>query len=66
MVRLPFAVGPDGRLRKARRSEPAFYLSDAGELIGVEPDEHSLGLATARFELNFPGRFGVAGKADAE
>jgi hypothetical protein len=66
MVRLPFAVGPDGRHRQARRGEQAFYLSDGGELIRVEPDEHSLGLATARFELNFQGRFSVAGKTDAE
>jgi hypothetical protein len=66
MVRLPFAVGPDGRLRRAQRLEPAFYLGDGGELIRVEPDEHSLGLATARFELHFQGRFGVAGETGAE
>ena len=66
MVRLPFAVGPDGRHRKARRGEPAFYLSDHGELVRVEPEERSLGLATARFELNFHGQFGGAGHTTAE
>jgi hypothetical protein len=66
IVRLPFAIGPDGRHRKARSSEPAFYLSDQGELVRVEPEERSLGLATARFELNFHGQFGGAGHTTAE
>lgn len=43
MIRLPF-VGPRRR---------AVYLSDHGDLIPVQSHERSLGLPTARFELNF-------------
>jgi hypothetical protein len=60
MVRLPFAIEPDGRSRKARRSDAAFYLSDQGQPVRVKRNEHSLGVATARFELSFEGLFGVA------
>jgi hypothetical protein len=66
IVRLPFAIGPDGRHRKARSGEPAFYLSDQRELVRVESKERSLGLATARFEVNFHGQFGGAGHTTAE
>ncbi len=53
MVRLPFVPNPDGSHRKPRRHEPAFYLGDTGKLIPVRQNERSLGLPTARFELNF-------------
>jgi hypothetical protein len=53
MVRLPFVIEQGGTSRKARRGEAAFYLADDGELIRVRSNERSLGLPTARFELNF-------------
>ena len=52
-VRLPFVIEQDGTSRKARRGEKAFYLADDGTLIPVQSNERSLGLPTARFELNF-------------
>jgi hypothetical protein len=57
MVRLPFVRESDGRHRRARRHDQAFYLSDRGRPIPVKHHEHSLGVATARFELNFDGAF---------
>jgi hypothetical protein len=53
-VRLPFIKDEIGRHRKPRRSERSFYLGDDGKLIRVQNKEESLGLATARFELDFP------------
>jgi hypothetical protein len=53
-VRLPFVKDEIGKHRKPRRSERAYYLGDDGKLIRVHSKEESLGLATARFELDFP------------
>jgi hypothetical protein len=55
MVRLPFVRTDDGRHRRPRRNDQAFYLSDRGKLVPLKRDEHSLGVPTARFELNFDG-----------
>jgi hypothetical protein len=57
MVRLPFTREKSGQYRRAWRDDEAFYLSDRGRLIRVKRKEHSLGIATARFELNFEGFF---------
>jgi hypothetical protein len=53
-VRLPFVKVATGTHRKPRRHEQAVYLGDDGQFIPVRNNEKSLGLATARFELNFP------------
>ena len=55
-VRLPFVPARYGYYRyhrKARRFEAAYYLGDRAQLIPVQPEERSLGLPTARFELRF-------------
>ncbi len=52
-VRLPFVKNEAGESRKPRRFERAYYLGDDGKLIRVRANEESLGMATARFELNF-------------
>jgi hypothetical protein len=66
MVRLPFVREDDGRHRRARRDDNAYYLSDRGRLIRVKHKEHSLGVATARFELNFEGVFLGEKETDGE
>jgi hypothetical protein len=66
MVRLPFVREDDGRHRRARRNDQAFYLSDRGRLIPLKRDEISLGVATARFELNFDGSDPINKETDEE
>jgi hypothetical protein len=66
MVRLPFVRENSGWNRRARWGEQAYYLSDRGRLIQVKRDEQSLGLATARFELNFEGAFLGEKETDGE
>jgi len=53
-VRLPFVTDEVGKHRKPRRNERAYYLGDDSKLIRVHNKEESLGMATARFELDFP------------
>ena len=66
MVRLPFVREDDGRHRRPRRNDQTFYLSDRGRLIPLKRDELSLGVATARFELNFDGSLPINKETDEE
>lgn len=49
--RLPFAVGKDQKIERARPGQPAFYLSDLGKFEPVKQDERSIGWATPRLEV---------------
>jgi len=53
MVRLPFINDEQGRHRRPRRLERAFYLEDDGRMERVQKDEESVGWPAARFELTF-------------
>jgi len=53
MVRLPFIRDEQGRHRRPRRGERAFYLKDDGKMERVQKDEEALGWPSARFELKF-------------
>jgi len=53
MVRLPFIKDEQGRHRRPRRGERAFYLKDDGRMERVQKDEESVGWPAARFELTF-------------
>jgi hypothetical protein len=66
MVRLPFVRTDDGRHRRPRRNDQAFYLSDRGKLVPLKRDELSLGVATARFELNFDNSLPINKESDEE
>lgn len=48
--RMPFKA--DGKPAKKFRGQ-AFYLSDRGRPVAVEPDERSLGVPTVRLDLTF-------------
>ncbi|MBI2204990.1 MAG: hypothetical protein HYU41_14165 [Candidatus Rokubacteria bacterium] len=49
--RLPFAVGKDQKIERARPGQPAFYLSDSGKFEPAKQDERSIGWATPRLEV---------------
>jgi hypothetical protein len=53
MVRLPFINDEQGRHRRPRRGERAFYLKNDGRMERVQKDEESVGWPAARFELTF-------------